>query len=152
MPDHHKNTFTEEWKESVEGKEIQVWENIWNIGGERGWYFGTSLWKIRGFIDRIVGGIGFRKGRPVGNLKVGDQVDFWRVTHVDNSNKMLKMAAEMKLPGRVWITFKISEGQFIQKVEFDPNGYYGHVYWFLVKPIHYLLFSRMFRAIIKYKR
>jgi len=152
MPDNQKKTFTEEWKESVKGKENQLWQNIWNIGGARGWYFGTSLWKIRGLLDRIIGGIGFRKGRPTGNLEVGDQVDFWRVIHVDNFKKTLKMEAEMKLPGTVWITFEIKESQFLQKIEFQPKGYYGCIYWILVKPIHYLMFHGMFQAIIKYKR
>ncbi|WP_041779229.1 DUF2867 domain-containing protein [Belliella baltica] len=152
MSSNQRETFTEVWKESVAGRENQIWENICDIGGERGWYFGTALWKIRGLIDRVFGGVGYRKGRPIGNLEVGDQVDFWRVIHVDNSKKTLKMEAEMKLPGSVWITFEIIGSQFIQKVEFQPSGNYGRVYWFMVKPIHYLMFNGMFRAIIKYKR
>lgn len=152
MSANQRETFIEVWKESIEERENQVWENICDIGGDRGWYFGTLLWKFRGWIDRVFGGVGYRKGRPAGNIEVGDQIDFWRVIHVNNSKKTLKMEAKMKLPGNVWITFEIREKIFIQKVEFQPRGNFGRVYWFLVKPIHYLMFSGMFRSIIKYKR
>lgn len=152
MSANQKEAFIEIWKASVDGRENQIWENIWNIGGERGWYFGTSLWKIRGLIDHIFGGVGYRKGRPDENLKVGNQVDFWKVINVDKSKKLLKLEAEMMLPGRVWITFEIDRGQFTQKVTFQPRGKFGRIYWFLVKPFHYFIFSGMFRAIIKHKR
>ncbi|MCH7397705.1 DUF2867 domain-containing protein [Belliella sp. DSM 107340] len=145
-----KGIFVETWKSSIAGKESQVWEKIQNIGGENGWYFGTFLWKIRGRIDLIFGGIGFRKGRPKRELEIGDQVDFWRVVNVDNSRKHLKMKAEMKLPGKVWITFEIKGDQFIQEIDFQPQGIFGRLYWIMTKPIHHYIFSGMYKAIKKF--
>ena len=145
----YENTLIEIWEADVSGREECVWKKIEGIGGERGWYYGTILWKTRGAVDKLLGGIGYRKGRPFGELRNGDQVDFWRVVGVDKSRKYLKLQAEMKLPGKVWITYEIKANRFFQKIEFIPNGAFGRVYWQLVKPLHYFIFTQMFRAIVK---
>ncbi len=134
----------------------EVRQNIWEIGGERGWYFGNWLWKIRGFMDLLVGGVGLRRGRrSPSDLKAGDSLDFWRVLLADEKENRLLLYAEMKLPGEAWLEFKIKEnnGQKVlhQKATFRPLGIWGRLYWYLVLPFHFLIFPLMAKNIIKYK-
>lgn len=145
----HENTFVELWEVDVSEREADIWQRVWQIGGDQGWYFGTKLWMLRGIVDKLLGGVGYRIGRPSGDLQKGDQLDFWRVVNVDKSKQYLKLGAEMKLPGKVWITYEIKANRFFQKIEFKPNGTFGRLYWLLVKPLHYFIFTRMFRAIVK---
>ncbi|MEO1052706.1 MAG: SDR family oxidoreductase [Bacteroidota bacterium] len=134
----------------------QVKENIWSIGGDRGWYYGNFLWKIRGLLDKIVGGVGLRRGRrsPL-DLKAGDALDFWRVLLADKENKRLLLYAEMKLPGEAWLEFKIVEETFkkelIQTATFRPLGLWGRLYWYSLVPFHNLIFERMARRIVSFK-
>ncbi|MEQ8925858.1 MAG: SDR family oxidoreductase [Fulvivirga sp.] len=134
----------------------KVKSNIWEIGGERGWYFGNWLWKIRGYFDLMAGGVGLRRGRrsPV-DLKPGDSLDFWRVLLADENQKRLLLYAEMRLPGEAWLEFRIKNenGQNVlfQKATFRPLGLWGRMYWYLVLPFHYLIFPMMARNIIRYK-
>ncbi|MEQ8477815.1 SDR family oxidoreductase [Fulvivirga sp.] len=133
----------------------EVRKNIWEIGGDRGWYYGNWMWKIRGFMDLMVGGVGLRRGRrSPSDLKAGDSLDFWRVLLADEKENRLLLYAEMKLPGEAWLEFKIKEqdGQNVlhQKATFRPLGLWGRLYWYLVLPFHFLIFPMMAKNIIKY--
>ena len=132
----------------INGNSQKVWERIWQIGGDNGWYYGTRLWKLRGFIDKMSGGIGYRKGRrnPI-ELEEGDPIDFWRVVLADNKHRFLKLKAEMRLPGEVFLQWEIKQNQLVQTLEFFPNNRKGKAYWFLVRPFHYWIFYQMGKKI-----
>lgn len=123
---------------------------IWSIGGENGWYYGTFLWKIRGYIDQFFGGIGLRRGRrsPT-ELLSGDALDFWRVIYADKKQQKLLLHAEMKLPGEAWLEFKIEKGTLYQTATFRPKGVFGRLYWYLVTPFHWFVFNGMINKIIR---
>ncbi len=134
----------------------QVLENIWSIGGDRGWYYGDWLWHLRGFIDKLFGGVGLRRGRTnKTEIHTGDTLDFWRVLAADKENKRLLLYAEMKLPGEAWLEFKIAEknkkSYLIQTATFRPKGLLGRIYWYSVSPFHYFVFNKMAENIIKFK-
>lgn len=127
-----------------------VTEKIWSIGGENGWYYGTFLWKIRGHLDKLVGGIGLRRGRTnPDKLEVGDSLDFWRVIFADKAQGKLLLYAEMKLPGEAWLEFKIKNNVLYQTATFRPKGLAGRLYWHLVTPLHYFVFNGMINKIAK---
>ena len=124
---------------------------IRRIGGDRGWYWGNALWRIRGFLDLVVGGVGVRRGRrDPERVRVGDAVDFWRVEAVED-DRLLRLQAEMKLPGRAWLQFEVEptpEGSRIrQSAIFDPLGLPGLLYWYGIYPLHALVFRGMLKAI-----
>jgi len=119
---------------------------IWSIGGDTGWYYGNLLWKIRGFIDKLVGGVGLRRGRTKANeISTGDALDFWRVLYANKEEGRLLLFAEMKLPGEAWLEFKIEKGKLIQTATFRPLGIAGRLYWFAVLPFHGFIFKGMLR-------
>ena len=128
---------------------------IQRIGGETGWYYGNWLWKLRGMLDRILGGIGMRRGRKSpATLRVGDPLDFWRVEQW-KKGKSLVLRAEMKVPGLARLEFHVTphedeEGAFlVQKAIFWPNGLFGLLYWYAVWPLHQLIFPGMARNILR---
>jgi hypothetical protein len=128
--------------------------NIWTIGGNRGWYFGNWMWRLRGVIDKMVGGVGLRRGRRSDTeLKAGDALDFWRVLVADKPNGRLLLYAEMKLPGEAWLEFKVKEtgtkNILYQTATFRPLGLWGRLYWFSVLPFHGLIFPRMAKKIVE---
>jgi hypothetical protein len=130
-----------------------AFEPIQRIGGERGWYAWNSLWRLRGFLDLLVGGVGMRRGRPnPTTLHVGDTVDFWRVEAFE-PNHRLRLVAEMKLPGRAWLEFEVtgdeSAAEIRQTAIFDPMGLPGLAYWYALYPMHRLVFRGMLRGIAK---
>lgn len=134
----------------------QVLDNIWSIGGERGWYYADWLWHIRGFLDKLVGGVGLRRGRTnKTEIHSGDTLDFWRVLAADKQNKRLLPYAEMKLPGEAWLEFKIIEKygkNFLQQTAtFRLKGLPGRLYWYSVLPFHYFVFDGMVENVIRYK-
>lgn len=119
-------------------------DKIWRIGGTNGWYYGNWLWKFRGFIDKIFGGVGLRRGRTHPYLlSSGDAVDFWRVIHADRDEGRLLLFAEMKLPGEAWLEFKFEENKLVQTATFRPKGLLGRLYWYLVLPFHGFIFDGM---------
>ena len=126
-------------------------EKIWSIGGNNGWYYGNSLWKIRGIIDKIFGGVGLRRGRKSQTeLFAGDSLDFWRVLIADKLNKRVLLYAEMKLPGEAWLEFKIdANNDIIQTATFRPLGLLGRLYWFTMLPFHGFIFKGMIHYIAK---
>ncbi len=124
---------------------------IRRIGGESGWYYGNFLWRLRGLIDEIVGGVGLRRGRKsVEYLAVGETLDWWRVEEYE-PNHLLRLRAEMIVPGRAWLEFEVrGEGggsTIRQTAIFDPKGVLGLAYWYLLYPIHKLMFRGMLRQI-----
>ena len=127
----------------------RVLDNIWSIGGEKGWYYGNWLWKIRGFLDKVVGGVGLRRGRTHPNkIFAGDSLDFWRVLLADKKAKRLLLFAEMKLPGEAWLEFKIDDENVLhQTATFRPKGLKGRLYWYSIVPFHYFIFGGMIRNI-----
>lgn len=137
-------------KRKVENSEA-VLENIWKIGGETGWYYGNRLWKIRGFLDKLSGGVGLRRGRThPDKIFPGDALDFWRVLLADKKGKRLLLFAEMKLPGEAWLEFKIDEDDILhQTATFRPRGLKGRLYWYSIVPFHYFIFGGMIRNIAK---
>ena len=127
----------------------QVLENIWSIGGNKGWYYGNWMWQIRGFIDKMFGGVGLRRGRtsPT-HLDNGDSLDFWRVLLADKKQRRLLLFAEMKLPGEAWLEFKIDEYNVLHQIAtFRPIGLFGRMYWYSMLPFHYFIFNGMINKI-----
>ena len=126
-------------------------EKIWSIGGENGWYYADLLWNIRGFMDKLVGGVGKGRGRTSqGEIAAGDALDLWRVIFADKKGKRLLLFAEMKLPGEAWLEFKIGEDQVLQQTAtFRPMGIWGRIYWFCMLPFHGLIFTGMIRNIAR---
>ncbi|TYA78411.1 SDR family oxidoreductase [Seonamhaeicola marinus] len=128
----------------------QTIDKIWSIGGENGWYYGTFLWKIRGYIDKVFGGIGLRRGRTNPNdLDAGDALDFWRVIYANKAQQKLLLYAEMRLPGEAWLEFKIRNNKLIQTATFRPRGLWGRLYWYSVLPFHSIIFSGMINKLVK---
>ena len=129
----------------------KAFEPIRRIGGDTGWYYGDWLWKIRGFLDLLVGGVGVRRGRREDDqLKVGDAVDFWRVQKFE-AGKLLRLRAEMKVPGRAWLEFEVqptNTGSVVRQTAiFDPVGVFGLAYWYALYPLHQFVFAGMLRNI-----
>ena len=123
-------------------------DRIWAIGGENGWYYANGLWAIRGFMDKLVGGVGLRRGRKhPWEISAGDALDFWRVLLADKEDKRLLLYAEMKLPGEAWLEFKIRNGLLIQTATFRPLGVFGRMYWYGVLPFHGIIFNGMIRKL-----
>lgn len=121
---------------------------IWSIGGKNGWYYANWLWKIRGFLDKLAGGVGLRRGRTSEDyLNAGDALDFWRVLYANKEEGRLLLYAEMKLPGDAWLEFRIFENKLIQTATFRPLGLIGRLYWFLLLPLHGFLFKGMIKKI-----
>ena len=121
-------------------------EKIWSIGGATGWYYGNFLWKIRGYIDKIFGGIGLRRGRTSAtDLDAGDALDFWRVIYANKAQQKLLLYAEMRLPGEAWLEFKIEDNLLKQTATFRPRGLWGRLYWYSVLPFHGFIFKGMIK-------
>lgn len=124
---------------------------IFQIGGENGWYSWNWAWAVRGFIDKLFGGVGLRRGRrsPT-ELRAGDALDWWRVVFADKSEGKLILYAEMKVPGEAWLELSANQKSrlFIQKATFRPNGILGRIYWYALLPIHKMIFAGMARKII----
>ncbi|MEO7659075.1 MAG: SDR family oxidoreductase [Pyrinomonadaceae bacterium] len=140
----------------IEGDADQVLDNIWSIGGRRGWYYANWLWALRGLMDKAVGGVGLRRGRTnLNQLNSGDTLDFWRVLLADGESKRLLLFAEMKLPGEAWLEFVIGEEDgkttLKQTATFRPRGLLGRIYWYSVLPFHHFVFGGMARNLIKFK-
>ena len=140
----------DEKKLKVRDKEA-VLKNIWKIGGDNGWYYGNWLWKFRGFLDKLTGGVGLRRGRThPDKIFPGDSLDFWRVLLADKKNARLLLFAEMRLPGEAWLEFKIDEHDVLhQTATFRPRGLKGRLYWYSVLPFHFFIFGGMIRNLAK---
>ncbi len=131
--------------------EQKVLNSIWTIGGDKGYYYANWLWKIRGFFDKMVGGVGLRRGRTSPKeIHPGDALDFWRVLYASTEKKRLLLFAEMKLPGEAWLEFKIDENHILhQTATFRPRGVWGRLYWIATSPFHFFIFDGMIRNLAK---
>jgi len=125
-----------------------------SLGGDNGWLYANFLWKLRGYLDILVGGVGLRRGRRVSDeLRVGDPLDFWRVDALV-PDQLLRLRAEMKVPGKAWLQFEIipqgaSEIRIIQTAFYEPKGLMGYLYWYVLYPIHRVIFQGMITAIAR---
>ncbi len=150
VPNH--GCFTDMRVREIISKE-EVINRIWRIGGENGWYHANLLWKIRGMIDKIFGGVGLRRGRtnPT-HIEAGDALDFWRVLYANREEGKILLFAEMKLPGEAWLEFKIEKSKLIQTATFRPHGLLGRLYWYAVLPFHGVIFKGMINKITKHNK
>jgi len=144
-----KDCFIDRRKKTIENREFTI-ERIWSIGGETGWYYGDWLWDLRGFIDKLYGGVGSRRGRTnKHDIHSGDALDFWRVLYANKEEGKLILFAEMKLPGEAWLEFKIIKNTLYQSATFRPKGLWGKLYWYSVFPFHGFIFQGMLDKLIK---
>ena len=138
---------------TVDRSPAAAFRPIERIGGAVGWYYGDWLWRLRGFLDLLVGGAGMRRGRrDPDTLHAGDAVDFWRVDAIERDH-LLRLTPEMKLPGRAWLQFEVSgrgSGSVIQQTAvFEPHGLAGLLYWYALYPVHSRVFGGMLRGIAR---
>lgn len=137
-------------KERVIRDRELVLSRIWSIGGDIGWYYGDWLWKMRGFLDKVFGGVGLRRGRTsVDDINTGDTLDFWRVLLADRTEGRLLLFAEMRLPGEAWLEFRIEGDKLIQEATYRPRGVWGRLYWYMVLPFHFFIFNGMINKLIR---
>ncbi len=142
-----KGVFEDRRTQKIKDTEATI-DRIWSIGGKTGWYYGNWMWRIRGFLDKLVGGVGLRRGRThPDKINVGDALDFWRVLYADKQEGQLVLFAEMKLPGEAWLSFKVNNNEIEQKATFRPRGLWGRMYWYSVFPLHGLIFKGMLKRI-----
>jgi hypothetical protein len=143
--------YVDERVAAVAAASADVWRVVEGIGGDNGWYSWPLAWAVRGWIDRLVGGAGLRRGRrDPQRLRAGDAVDFWRVEEVE-PGRLLRLRAEMRLPGRAWLELRVEPdgtgSAYTQRAVFVPHGLAGHLYWWSVMPFHGLIFGRMLRNV-----
>lgn len=131
-----------------------VFKMVSRLGGQTGWLYLNWAWRVRGWIDRIVGGVGLRRGRrDPETIRIGDAIDFWRVESVE-PDKHLRLRAEMKLPGRAWLQFETlpheaGQTRLVQTAFFAPKGLLGLVYWYALYPVHRMIFAGMIRNLAR---
>ncbi|WP_406143792.1 SDR family oxidoreductase [Streptomyces sp. NBC_01012] len=144
--------YTDVRERDVDASPEALWRVIEGIGGENGWYSLPPAWAVRGWLDRLVGGVGLRRGRrDAQRLRVGDSLDFWRVEEIERG-RLLRLRAEMRLPGLAWLEMYVEErddgrSRYRQRAVFHPAGLLGHAYWWSVSPFHAVVFGGMARNI-----
>lgn len=127
----------------------QVFASFTTVGGETGWFRFSWLWGLRGLIDKVLGGVGLRRGRrQMCDLRVGDCLDFWKVVDLQENRRLLLMA-QMKVPGKAWLEFMVDDGQLLQTAYFYPSGLWGRLYWYLMVPAHFFVFNDLANQIMK---
>jgi uncharacterized protein YbjT (DUF2867 family) len=148
----YEGMIIERRQQFVSASPEQIFEQFSKLGGEYGWLYMNWAWRVRGVIDRLVGGVGFRRGRRhPREVRVGDALDFWRVEEVQKYH-LLRLRAEMKVPGKAWLQFEVSPQEdgrcsLTQTAFFAPKGLFGILYWYLLYPFHSLIFSGLIREI-----
>ena len=147
------SVYRDERSVPIDSTSASLWQVIEGIGGTHGWYSMPSAWALRGFVDRLAGGVGLRRGRrDPAKLVVGDAVDFWRVEALDRP-RILRLRAEMKLPGEAWLEFSVTIDDarpvLHQRALFIPRGLAGHLYWRAVSPFHNIVFGSMIKNIAR---
>lgn len=146
--------YTDERSRAVDAGPNALWQVIEGVGGENGWYSFPLAWAVRGWADRIVGGVGLRRGRrDATRLRVGDALDFWRVEEIDRG-RLLRLRAEMRLPGLAWLEMIVERDEagrtsYRQRALFHPRGLAGQAYWWGVSPFHAVVFGGMARNIAR---
>lgn len=146
-------TFTDTRVIVVNAPRARAFNVIASIGGDTGWYAWNWLWKLRGFLDVLVGGVGLRKsGARSEPIREGDEVDFWRVEKIE-PERLLRLRAEMNLPGEAWLEFEVSgddtTSTIRQTATFKPSGFLGTAYWYAVLPLHELIFRGMLKGLAR---
>jgi uncharacterized protein YbjT (DUF2867 family) len=149
-------TYTDDRERTVHAPAGRLWRVIEAIGGEHGWYSFPLAWSVRGWLDRLVGGVGLRRGRrDPHRLQVGEALDFWRVEEIEPGS-LLRLRAEMRLPGRAWLEMRVCDehdrdgpSRYRQRAVFLPRGLAGHAYWAAVWPFHAVIFGGMARNIAR---
>lgn len=142
------NRYTAQRQQVIEALPHEVFRVFSGLGGQRGWLAFDWVWQLRAGIDGLIGGIGMRRGRPrPAQMTVGDAVDFWRVEALE-SNRLLRLYAEMILPGEGWLQFEVEDLQdgrcrLIQTASFIPTSFFGHCYWLALAPVHFVLYSTL---------
>ncbi|CAM3555141.1 SDR family oxidoreductase [Arcobacter aquimarinus] len=127
----------------------KVYQSFISIGGENGWFDFDFLWELRGIIDKLIGGVGLKRGRRSQcDLRISDCLDFWKVVDLQKDERLL-LYAQMKVPGEAWLEFKIKDNKLIQSAYFYPKGVLGRLYWYALVPLHYFVFNNMIKSIIK---
>ncbi len=151
---HREGLIAESRSATVDAPPARVFAAVCAVGGRHGWPTANWSWRARGLLDRLLGGVGMRRGRPEGRpLRAGDCVDFWRVENIE-TDRQLRLRAEMKLPGLAWLQFDLTprEGggtELRQTAFFAPKGLAGLLYWWALYPIHRVIFARMVRALAR---
>ncbi|MGW8329105.1 SDR family oxidoreductase [Streptomyces sp. NPDC055808] len=146
--------YTDVRRLDVDAPADALWRVVEGIGGENGWYSLPAAWALRGWFDRLVGGVGLRRGRrDAHRLIAGDSLDFWRVEEIERG-RLLRLRAEMRLPGLAWLEMSIEErgpgrSRYRQRAVFHPRGLLGHAYWWSVSPFHAIVFGGMARNMAK---
>lgn len=126
-----------------------VFKAVKSIGGKTGWFHFGFLWKVRGLLDKLVGGYGMTRGRRAeSDLRIGDKLDFWEVVDLQENRRLL-LEAQMKLPGRAWLEFTIQGTDLVITAYFTPKGFWGTIYWYSLIPSHYFVFRDLIKSIIK---
>jgi uncharacterized protein YbjT (DUF2867 family) len=145
--------YVDERETPVDADAQTLWEVIESIGGDNGWYSFPLLWRVRGVLDRLVGGAGLRRGRrDQRRLAIGESLDWWRVEDIDRPS-LLRLRAEMRLPGEAWLELSVlpsSSGtgtRYRQRAVYVPRGLLGHLYWWVITPFHGFVFGAMVRNI-----
>ena len=127
----------------------KVYQSFIGIGGVNGWFDFDFLWELRGIIDKLIGGVGLKRGRRSQcDLRISDCLDFWKVVDLQKDERLL-LYAQMKVPGEAWLEFKIKDNKLIQSAYFYPKGVFGRLYWYALVPLHYFVFNNMIKSIIK---
>ncbi|KUH35752.1 MULTISPECIES: SDR family oxidoreductase [Streptomyces] len=146
--------YTDERERLVDADLERLWRVIEGVGGDNGWYSFPLAWAVRGWLDRLVGGVGLRRGRrDAARLRAGDSLDFWRVEEIERG-RLLRLRAEMRLPGLAWLEMYADRDEqgrtrYRQRALFAPRGLVGHAYWWSVSPFHAVVFGGMARNITK---
>lgn len=151
--DVHEGMLVDRYRRSIKAPPNVVFETICSLGGDAGWPSGNFLWQLRGVMDRMIGGVGMRRGRRHPHeLQVGEPLDFWRVEALEIPH-LLRLRAEMKLPGYAWLQFEVLEDLHGSRVEetafYEPHGFLGYLYWYAVHPFHRFIFPGMLRALAR---
>ncbi len=147
----HEGMLLERHRSRVEASPERVFDVICGLGGDDGWPAGNALWQLRGLLDRACGGVGMRRGRRhPRELRAGDPLDFWRVEVIESPH-LLRLRAEMKLPGRAWLQFEVrpdAGGAVVEQTAlYEPRGILGYLYWYSVRPFHRFVFPGLVRAV-----
>ncbi|MFF2024709.1 SDR family oxidoreductase [Streptomyces sp. NPDC058171] len=146
--------YTDRRETAVDASSAELWRVVEGIGGDNGWYSFPLAWAVRGWLDRLVGGVGLSRGRrDAARLRAGDSLDFWRVEAIE-PGRLLRLRAEMRLPGLAWLEMTVDRTddgrtRYRQRALFHPHGLLGHLYWWSVSPFHALVFGGMVRNIAR---
>lgn len=126
-----------------------VFASVCGVGGKNGWFKYNFLWRIRGAMDKFVGGYGLNRGRRLGDeLRVGDALDFWKVVDIKPGKRLL-LYAQMKVPGEAWLEFDVQSDQLVQTAHFLPRGLLGRLYWYSVLPFHHFVFNDLANTVVR---